>query len=46
MELDERGHDLRAIRIVEMPDSPPKTEFQVGASVNNSSASASVTMAK
>jgi len=34
------------IRIVEMPDSPPNTEVQVGASVNSSSASASVTIAK
>ncbi len=34
------------IRIVEMPDSPPNTDVQVGASVNSSSASASVTIAK
>ena len=32
--------------MVEMPASPPNTEFQVGASVNRSSASASVTIAK
>ena len=38
--------DHEFIRIVEMPDSPPKTEFQVGASVKSSSASARVTMAK
>ena len=38
--------DHEFIRIVEMPDSPPKTPIQVGASVKSSSASASVTMAK
>jgi hypothetical protein len=38
--------DHAFIRIVEMPDSPPKTVIHVGASVNSSSASARVTMAK
>jgi len=41
---NENAHD--GIRMVEIPDSPPNREFQVGARVNSSSASASVTIAK
>lgn len=35
-----------APRMVEMPELPPNREFQVGASVNRSSANASVTIEK